>query len=100
MGSHIEFHVQLAVEAMPGLQQLWRVKGAGAPKGLPDYCVGARFFVHGEDGRLPEPFYLTTPTSPMVLPPVFGGASSLGEAKDGDGDDDDDDDELPPALRG
>mmetsp|Transcript_36612 Transcript_36612/g.114586 ORF Transcript_36612/g.114586 Transcript_36612/m.114586 type:complete len:122 (-) Transcript_36612:1-366(-) len=84
---------------MPGLQQLWRVTGAGAPKGLPDFCVGARFFPHDEDGRLPEPFYHTIPTSPMVLPPVFPSVSTLGEAKDGDGDDDDDD-ELPPALRG
>jgi hypothetical protein len=99
MSKYVETGVQSAVEQMPGLQQLWRVTGAGGPKGLPDYCVGARFIVHDENGRLPAPFYHTILTSPMVLPSVFPGVSALGEAKDGDGDDDDDD-ELPPALRG
>jgi len=70
MSKHIELHTQLAVENMPGLQQLWRVPGAGAPHGLPDYCIGARFIVHTEDGNLPNPFYHTIPQSAMARSPV------------------------------
>jgi hypothetical protein len=66
MSKHVEHQVQLHVEKMPGIQQLWRVAGAGGPKGLPPYCVGIRCIPHEEDGSLPHGFYHTIPRSEMA----------------------------------
>ena len=40
----VETQLQLHAQKQPGLQRLWRVVGAGMPKGAPPYCVGVRFF--------------------------------------------------------
>ena len=53
----VEKRVQLLVEEYGeehGLEPLWRVAGAGGPKGSPPYKVGARLFPRIEpDGNLP-----------------------------------------------
>ena len=59
MSKHVERELQLYVEQVHGIQQLWRVAGAGGPKGLPPYCVGVRFIPHEADGSLPHGFYHT-----------------------------------------
>lgn len=49
------------VSALAGLElkPLWRVAGAGGPKGLPPYKVGIRFIPHLPDGTLPHGFVHT-----------------------------------------
>ena len=59
MSKHVEHQLQLHVEQLPGIKPLWRVPGAGGPKGIPPYCVGVRFIPHEEDGSLPHDFYHT-----------------------------------------
>ena len=63
LSKHVETQLQLHVEQLPGIQQLWRVAGAGGPKGNPPYCVGVRFIPHEADGSLPNGFYHTIPRS-------------------------------------
>ena len=86
LSKHVEKQLQLHAQQQPGLQPLWRVVGAGGPKGLPSYCVGVRFFPHLEDGSLPNGFFHTVPRAEMATVSVQADAA--------------DDDELPPALRG
>ena len=59
MSKHVETQVQLHAETVHGLKVLWRVAGAGGPKGLPPYKVGVRFIPHMADGSLPHGFYHT-----------------------------------------
>ena len=69
MSKHVEKQLQLHVEQLPGIQQLWRVAGAGGPKGLPPYTLLRRRSLHparGADGSLPNGFYHTTPRSEMA----------------------------------
>jgi hypothetical protein len=55
MSMHVELHVQLYVMAQyPNLKWLWRVPGAGGPKGIPDYKIGVRFVLLLPGGELPQ----------------------------------------------
>ena len=59
MSKHVEKQVQLAFEQKPGVKVLWRVAGAGGPKGRPAYKVGIRIIPHLPNGSLPHGFYHT-----------------------------------------
>ena len=59
MSKTVEKAVQLHAETLPNLKVLWRVAGAGAPKGLPPYKVGVRFVPHQANGDLPNGYFHT-----------------------------------------
>ena len=59
MSKTVEKALQLHAQTLPNLKVLWRVPGAGAPKGLPPYKVGVRFVPHQANGDLPNGFFHT-----------------------------------------
>ena len=54
MSKHVELQVQLYVAELPNAKVLWRIPGAGGPKGLRPYKVEVRLFPHNADGTVPN----------------------------------------------